>query len=416
LEKTVVELFAGVGGFRVGLNEVKSINKKGRAIEKNNFDFVWANQWEPSTKTQYAYDCYIARFGNDKESNINIDIAKIDKKTIPNHTLLCGGFPCQDYSVARSLSKEEGIKGTKGKLWWEIYDVLKTKRPKFVLLENVDRLIKSPSKQRGRDFGVMLYCFYKLGYSVEWRVINAADYGFPQRRRRIYIFAYEKKTIYSISHNKLKIDELLVKNGFFAKTFLVKKEPNDSILMKTLNDYNELVEVSDNFAFSFKNSGVMVEGNIHTLTTVPNKRKSKQLIDIIQKNEIDARFFLNEKQKKKISELRGSKKINRTNSEGKKYVYSEGSMSPYDNLFLPGRTMLTSEGTINRSTHIIKDFNNNELRVLTPVECERLNQFPDNWTDTMPEKKRYFMMGNALVCGVIKKMGKEISKIIDCEE
>ena len=91
-------------------------------------------------------------------------------------------------------------------------------------------------------------------------------------------------------------------------------------------------------------------------------------------------------------------------------------MSLFDDLSLPARTMLTSEGTTNRSTHIIKDPKNNKIRRLTPIECERINQFPDNWTNSgMPERRRYFMMGNALVCGIVSKLGIEISKIIDNE-
>ncbi|HPK29149.1 MAG TPA: DNA (cytosine-5-)-methyltransferase, partial [Bacilli bacterium] len=195
MEKTVVELFAGVGGFRVGLNNITAIDETGKAIEHKTFDFVWANQWEPSTKAQHAFDCYNLRFPS-KTENSNVDISKVDKNTIPNHTLLCGGFPCQDYSVARSLSGAQGIEGKKGVLWWQINDILTVKRPPFVLLENVDRLIKSPAKQRGRDLGVMLRCFYDLGYALEWRVINAADYGHPQRRRRVFIFAYHQSNSY----------------------------------------------------------------------------------------------------------------------------------------------------------------------------------------------------------------------------
>ncbi|MDY5212357.1 DNA cytosine methyltransferase, partial [Intestinibacter sp.] len=172
----VCELFAGVGGFRLGLEK-----------SSNDYKFVWANQWEPGKKTQHAYDCYVSHFG--KENHINSDISEIDKKEIPNHDLLVGGFPCQDYSVARTGA--QGIQGKKGVLWWQIRDILEAKQPRFVLLENVDRLLKSPSKQRGRDFGVMLACFNELGYSVEWRIINAAEYGFAQRRRRIFIFAFK---------------------------------------------------------------------------------------------------------------------------------------------------------------------------------------------------------------------------------
>ena len=189
MKKTVIELFAGVGGFRVGLNNITSIDKDGKAIENGPFTFVWANQWEPSTKSQHAFDCYNIRFPSATE-NSNVDISKVDKKSIPDHTLLCGGFPCQDYSVAHSLSSSHGIEGKKGVLWWQINDILTAKKPAFVLLENVDRLVKSPARQRGRDFGIMLRCLSEQGYAMEWRIINAAEYGHPQRRRRIYIFAY----------------------------------------------------------------------------------------------------------------------------------------------------------------------------------------------------------------------------------
>ena len=122
-----------------------------------------------------------------RKNHVCEDIGKVDKTIIPDHTLLVGGFPCQDYSVARSLSNEKGIEGKKGVLWWEIAEVLETKQPPFVLLENVDRLLRSPSTQRGRDFGIMLRSFLDNGYAVEWRVINAAEYGFsPKKKKGIY--------------------------------------------------------------------------------------------------------------------------------------------------------------------------------------------------------------------------------------
>lgn len=93
MEKTVVELFAGVGGFRVGLNNIEGFDENGKAIENRDWKFVWANQWEPSTKTQPAYECYKSRFGDEC---VNQNIQEVDKTTIPNHTLLVGGFPCQD--------------------------------------------------------------------------------------------------------------------------------------------------------------------------------------------------------------------------------------------------------------------------------------------------------------------------------
>lgn len=415
MDKTVIELFAGVGGFRVGLNHIEKIDKNGHAIENENFKFVWANQWEPSTKTQHAFDCYNLRFESTKEENSNVDISLVNKKDIPNHNLLCGGFPCQDYSVAHSLSKEKGIEGKKGVLWWQIRDILIAKKTPFVFLENVDRLVKSPAKQRGRDFGIMLKCFDELGYAVEWRIINAADYGFPQRRRRTYIFAYKKNTQFYKEISKIKVNDIFLNSGIFARAF--KVEQNElKVKDSNLNAYKDLVEFSDKYKFSFENSGFMINGTVYTTKTEPVVVKPVTLGQIAQKD-VDEHYYLSESQKSKFDYLRGSKKIERTAPDGSKYMYSEGAMSPIDDLKLPGRTMLTSEGSINRSTHIINDPKTKRVRILTPIECERLNQFPDNWTDSgMPEKRRYFMMGNALVCGIIKILGAEIEKIFDLEK
>ncbi|MCR5349353.1 MAG: DNA (cytosine-5-)-methyltransferase [Acholeplasmatales bacterium] len=409
MDKKVVELFAGVGGFRIGLNNITSFDENGKAIENGDFDFVWANQWEPSTKIQHAADCYKMHFGD----ICNEDISTVNKKDIPDHSLLCGGFPCQDYSVAHSLSKEKGIEGKKGVLWWQINEILKVKKTPFVFLENVDRLLKSPSKQRGRDFGIMLKCFDTLGYTVEWRVINAADYGLPQRRRRTYIFAYKNSTKYGKLQSKLSSEDLINNKGIFAKTFPINK--CEKFKTCDISQIKDLVEFSDTFAFGFENAGIMTNGIVTTVKSTPVNVTPVTLGQIAVKN-ADEKYYLTDEETKKFEYLRGSKKIPRVDANGYEYMYSEGSMSPYDDLSLPGRTMLTSEGTINRSTHIVKDPITNRLRFLTPIECERLNQFPDDWTKSgMPDKRRYFMMGNALVCGIVKKLGIEINNIISNE-
>lgn len=413
MDKTVIELFAGVGGFRIGLNDIRGFDENGHAIENGDFRFVWANQWEPSTKIQHAFDCYNTRFAGD--NNSNVDISLVDKKTIPNHNLLCGGFPCQDYSVAHSLSNEKGIEGKKGVLWWQIRDILIAKKTPFVFLENVDRLVKSPAKQRGRDFGIMLRCLAELGYTVEWRIINAADYGLPQRRRRTYIFAYKNNTKFAKKISKKKIIDVFNNEGIFAQTFRINPLEKINEGFDILNSYNDVVEVSDSFRYDFKNAGILIDGVIYTEKIIPVEETPITLGQIAENN-VDNHYYLTDVETKKFEYLRGSKKIKRKSADGHEYTYSEGAMSPYDDLSLPGRTMLTSEGTINRSTHILKDPDTGRLRVLTPVECERLQQFPDNWTNTgMPEKRRYFMMGNALVCGIVKRLSNLISYILENE-
>ena len=413
MEKTVVELFAGVGGFRCGLNKVEFKNN----IVKENKDwkFVWTNQWEPSTKTQEAFDCYVKRFGNKDVSNV--DIFQVDKKNIPNHTLLVGGFPCQDYSVAQTLSNSKGIEGKKGVLWWAINDILKTKKPPFVLLENVDRLLLSPSKQRGRDFGIILRSFLDNGYAVEWRVINAAEYGLPQKRRRIFIFAYHKSTKYYKSLSKSNPKDIIFKDGMFVKQFPIKDvelEFNTSNLSKDL--FQNLLEVSDKFKTQFYNAGIMMNGKVYTSKVISDCDKIFPLKKIIQQEEVENKFFLSEEKYEKFKYLKSNKRIPRVKPNGEEYFYTEGAMACPDNLESPARTMLTSEGGISRTTHIVEDYKTKKIRLLTPIECERINGFPDNWTNTgMSDKKRNFMMGNALVVGIIERIGEELSVIIDKE-
>lgn len=396
----VVELFAGVGGFRVGLEQAST-----------RFKTVYANQWEPGKKSdyQYAYKCYTSHFGiSDNYTNIDIGIVK---DSIPKHDLLVGGFPCQDYSVAHGNSAK-GIEGKKGVLWWEIRDIVSNKKPSFILLENVDRLIKSPSKQRGRDFGIMLRTLHDEGYNVEWRIINAADYGEVQRRRRVFIFAY--KTDILGLFNDYDDCSLLLKNGFFSDIF-----PVDSTYSKIKdvkignNEFKDLVEVSDNFTFEFLNSGIMRSGRIVTIDTKPIKTQSMTLYDILEKNGVDDKYFIL-KDLDKFHELKDTKRIPRFTPDLEIYYYTEGKMKLPDPMDRPARTILTSEAKIARTTHVVVDPLTNRMRLLTPLECERLNGFKDNWTLTgMPESYRYFCMGNALVVPLVTKMGKKIIEMVD---
>ena len=412
MKKTCIELFAGVGGFRCGLNHVQL--KDNIVTENGNWKFLWANQWEPSTKTQDAFNCYGTRFGFDDVSNT--DIFEVDKKTIPNHTLLVGGFPCQDYSVAQTLSNSKGIEGKKGVLWWAIEEILSIKKPPFVLLENVDRLLLSPAKQRGRDFGMILRSFYNNGYDVEWRVINAGEYGLPQKRRRTYIFAYHKSTNYYKANKKSNDRDMIFEKGMFIKQFPLK-EGYDAINESNISEYKDLVDVSNNFKCEFYNAGIMHDGDIYTVKTKPDYNLVYPLKNIRLETKIENKYFLNEEQINKFAYLKGSKKIPRIKPNGESYYYTEGSMPFPDNLDAPARTMLTSEGGISRTTHVIEDYLTKKPRLLTPIECERINGFPDNWTNTgMTDKRRNFMMGNALVVGVIERIGSEIENIIEKED
>lgn len=401
MEKTVCELFAGVGGFRLGLEK-----------DSSDWKTVWFSQWEPGKKNQWAHDCYVQHWG-DIDRYTGIDISLVDKWKIPSHSLLVGGFPCQDYSVARPLPGSSGIEGKKGVLWWQIRDVLRAKNTPFGLFENVDRLLKSPASQRGRDFGVMLACLNDMGYSAEWRVVNAADYGGPQRRRRTFIFAYRNDTDYAKSLKETSADDILRTKGLFAHAFPVEA------LLKPISTNiagKEVIDISDEFSFEFKKAGFMRDGVIDTADITPIYEPPILLKDILQKD-VDEKYYIDdEEQLAKWEYLKGSKKIERTARNGHKYTFSEGAIAFPDNLDAPARTMLTSEGTTNRSSHIVRDPQTDRMRILTPVETERIQGFEDDWTNSgMPERFRYFCMGNALVVPMITRMAKVLGPIIEVE-
>ena len=418
----VLELFAGVGGFRIGLENANP----------DYFRTLWSNQWEPSRKSQDAFEVYNYHFPDSE--NINISIADITDEQFAemNADMIVGGFPCQDYSVARSKKNEQGIEGQKGVLFWEIVRATRIIRPRFLILENVDRLLKAPSKQRGRDFAIMLTAFNNLGYSVEWRVINAADYGRSQRRRRVFFFIYRNDIPFALQmdhrfeeqeqvFDENRYDDYIFHEGLFATQFPIMNTP-----VKKRHVYYELPEdigeVSDNFSGTVWNTGVMRHGRYYSIDTAHNYDGEPITLGEILQNEeeVPEKFFINDPAKlEKFQYLRGPKRIERTSADGHTYIYSEGGMSPTDDLNLPGRTMLTSEGTVNRSTHFLHV--NERYRLITPVEAERLQDFPDNWTalkklsdgtvTEVSDKMRMFFMGNALVTDIVRKIGEFIVEI-----
>ena len=420
----VVELFAGVGGFRLGLEgwNGKSCSSNYEEGFETPYEVVWSNQWEPATKAQYASAVYERRWGMDNHSNH--DISTVPVETIPDHDLLVGGFPCQDYSVATSLKNSKGLIGKKGVLWWSIHKILSEKetKPKYLFLENVDRLLISPSTQRGRDFAIILKSLDDLGYAVEWRVINAADYGMPQRRRRVFILAYHKTSnIYSQIKNCLSIDWIL-KEGTLAEAFSVINE--EVVIPNVFELESDLVEISLNFNKKgnkslFENSGMMIDGIITTLKTKPNYNGGFTILsDIIQNGEVTEEFYINDADLDKWFYLKGPKKEVRKNTEGFEYNYSEGGMIFPDSLDKPSRTIITGEGgkSPSRFKHVIKSPKG--LRRLSPVELERLNMFPDGHTkmNGITDTKRAFFMGNALVVGVIEKIGDALKNKINSND
>lgn len=420
-EMKILELFAGVGGFRIGFDNA----------DKDFFKTKWANQFEPSRKSQDAFEVYNYHFPDSE--NLNTDISEIpdEKFKQMDADMIVGGFPCQDYSVARSVHNELGIQGKKGVLFWQIIRAAQNIQPRYMVFENVDRLLKAPAKQRGRDFSIMLSALNKLNYSLEWRVINAAEYGGAQRRRRVYLFVFRNDTPYAKHLDETfesgdddlnRYDDVIYNSGLFAKQFPVKKEAYKG--RHTFYAFPEdVVQASDEFTGTVFNSGIMRHGKFYTIDTIPNSsiKPTPLKAILLSSKDVDEKYFINDSKKiKKFEYLRGPKKIERTSADGHKYFYSEGGMSPYEDVNLPGRTMLTSEGSVNRSTHWLKI--NDRYRLLSPIEAERMQAFPDDWTkykehdgeiEEVSDRMRMFFMGNALVTDVVKEIGHGIKDIIN---
>lgn len=407
----VAELFAGVGGFRIGLEGASDA-----------FDTIWNNQWEPSTVHQDASLVYQARFGRKGHSNKDINL--VPTAEIPDHDLLVGGFPCQDYSVAASLSRSGGIEGKKGVLWWQIYRILKEKadkRPPYIFFENVDRLLNSPATQRGRDFAIILASLSDLGYMVEWRIINAADYGMPQRRRRTYIVGYRKESV--VAGQMEKMSDWVNYDGVLAKAFPFTQKDG------TLSEFDikgTIPEVSANFnkgkkESPFGNAGLMIDSKIYSVDAIPVYDGPCQTLggNLVDEELVPEEFFISETELPKWQYEKGAKKINRTSKEGFQYVFSEGGMAFPDYLDRPSRTMITGEGgsAPSRFKHVVQT-PSGRYRRLIPLELERLNMFPDNHTlhSEVSDGRRAFLMGNALVCGIVEQIGKSLYRFIYGEE
>lgn len=408
----VAEMFAGVGGFHLGLSRAS-----------RDYEVVWADQFEPARKNQFAYDIYKHNFPH--TNAVNEDISLVNKSEIPDMNMLVGGFPCQDYSVASY--RANGLYGKKGVLWWDIKDVIEAKWPQFIFLENVDRLLASPgtnSSQPGRDFGMILKTLSDLGYGVTWKMINAADYGFPQRRRRTFIFGvrqdtkFKKKLETFANSSKEEILQSIKTLPPLSNT--LKNETVSELVEVNLDEFKTLTDFSDKFQVrkGFRKTGFMVNGKVFMADFTAELRETQTLKEIIEPDEKDETLYLTPEKEAKFAELKGGFRTTKVSKTGHQYPYGMGGIAFPDPLDKPARTMVTSEHTVSRTSHVVKDPGNGKLRLISPEESEKINTFPAGWTKVngVTSSNRYFTMGNALVVDLVKEIGEEIQNLIKEED
>lgn len=414
-----IELFGGIGGFRVGLEGANS-----------NFKCVWTNQYEPSTpKVQSAADVYRYHFGEKTLSNVDINEVLKDNHDIPDFDLLTAGFPCQDFSVAQSLATSKGLEGNKGNLWYKILDVIDRKKPQYCLFENVNRLLQSPALERGRDFAYILASLNDRGYAVEWMVVDASEYGFPQRRKRVFFFCFKKNS--KFFQNYKQNDELLLSDAFpFSQLILDNLnlpfhlgEGSVEDIFKNFNPAPKgtLSAYKYNSVKKFSNYGICFNREYQTYDIKPSYKGAKKVLRdiILDEEKINKDFYVSDNEIKKWKKHKFGGEFQRKSKSGFEYSIKIGKMSLYDDLNEPSRTILTAEGgkSASRSKHLINT-ENGKSRRLIPIELERLNMFPDNFTKYGKDKagnvyelldtKRAFLMGNALVTGCVTQIGKSL--------
>jgi DNA (cytosine-5)-methyltransferase 1 len=439
----VFEFFSGVGGVRFGLEQA---NRQLIALGlPPAFEVVWANQFEPGCKHQHAARIYEAQWGH---APVNEDICEVLKSEVAlaaMHALepdiLVAGFPCQDYSVARPTSQSEGLVGKKGVLYWEIYRLLEFciaagKPIQKVLLENVSRLIISPSACPGRDFAIILSSLQKLGYAVAWQVVNSGDFGFAQRRRRIFIVAvHESSPEWQAWQRALAApDAWLINESPLARGLPVRSEGKlktfslGADVLDTQSSYLPIKHGKEGKELKslFENAGLCMGGQVWTMSTGAQKFSDYSrfvgqvapltLGDVVGKTQdVPEEFFLEDSSLERWEFLKGAKAIPRVSATGFAYPYKEGPMAFPDRLDKPSRTVITSEGGsgASRTRHAVMH-TDGRLRRLIPEELEELNGFPRGFTELagVSDIKRAFVMGNALVTGVVACIGMALAGAI----
>jgi DNA (cytosine-5)-methyltransferase 1 len=297
----VVELFAGVGGFRLGL-------------ERAGHQIVWANEWD-----KYAAQTYDKNFGGHIDRR---DITTIPAEDIPPHDLICGGFPCQAFSIA---GKRRGFDETRGTLFFDIARIAAHHKTKYLLLENVKNLL---THDGGHTFTTIIRTLDELGYDCQWQVLNSKNFGVPQNRERVIIVGH------------------------------LRTEPRPQVF-----PFLEDAELA-----------AIARGQTRPQAQISNALRAHTSGG---RGDVEDSFI--------IQRPRGK---------------NEGNLVA----IAPTVQMGMSDGNITL-------MQGDAIRRLTPVECERLQSFPDGWTGGQADTRRYHQMGNAVTVNVIEAVARRLPMV-----
>jgi len=349
---TFIEMFSGIGGFRLGLERV-------------GWKCVWAND-----RDKYANTIYKKNFG-DKEL-VEGDITEVEADEIPEHTLLTAGFPCQAFSVA---GKRKGFQDTRGTLFFHIARVAKAKRPPLLLLENVKGLL---STQDGYCFARIIQTLDELGYDVEWQVLNSKHFGVPQNRERVFI----------IGHLRGKGGQQIFPIGETDE--VDKKVAVETKIKRVIGSGREMARV-------YSPEGVaptirVPSGGWHQPRSGGKDSLDRHTWDVIVIADRSRNYA------GKGRNLESPKKVTNALSS----VQKDNLLALFDG-HPNGRPRSTLRSGRVPEVGLLEGL---RIRRLTPMECERLQGFPDGWTEGVSDTQRYKLLGNAVTVNVVEYLGK----------
>jgi len=403
-------MFTGVGGFELGLETANDLSETTRNKHGWDEDYRWnvkpvglaSKQFTcvgMSEINKYSNQVLKYRFPNIKNWG---DCTKINPNELPDFDMLCGGFPCQAFSIA---GKRKGFEDTRGTLFFEIARILKIKRPKIVLLENVKGLL---NHDKGKTFRIILQTLDELGYEVQWMVLNSKFFGVPQNRERVFIIGNlrgERRP--EILPFRFNVPQTPIKNKgqgilLSATTGARRvKQSNclDTMYHKGLGSKQErpaVAVLTPDRINKRQNGRRFKEVGEPTFTVT-----GQDIHGVAELKYVGA--IMSDKNKQWLED---GKEFSRNFPQGQRVYDTEGISSTLAGNAggLGGKTGLYQQGI--------------KIRRLTPIECCRLQGFPDDWNEygidekgnkvKMSDTQRYKQMGNAVTTNVITAVGSQI--------
>jgi DNA (cytosine-5)-methyltransferase 1 len=387
------EMFCGIGGFRLGLEQTnqnirwwqnregatrqEDLQQEGNVTDFSNanpkhpegFRCVWAND-----NDKYACQIYRKHFGT--EELVEGDIRTVEANSLPDFELLTAGFPCQTFSLA---GKRKGIDESRGTLFTHILRIASAKRPELLLLENVKGLLSNDS---GRSFAVILRALDGLGYDVEWQVFNSKYFGVPQNRERVFIIGHLRGTGFK------QIFPIGESDGFLGQ-----KPKSENICPSITSRYYKRGKTDPYILQQHSHSGTEGKGRglrvfediVPSLTQqMGTGGNNVPMVARCLNTEDSRKFKLSPSSQQKANLIIA----NAVDCDG----YLRNGARPRDE---NGKPQLLPIGY-------------RRIRRLTPVECERLQGFPDGWTEGVSDTQRYKLLGNAVTVNVIQFLGQRL--------